>query len=239
MTTSAQKYNYPLLKNSMAHFYRSPVARKTFWYSLASATALTFVLFLAIPLTHFFSVVRDAPVEIAKIDRVLSPSPPLPPPAFSSLPSAKEEEFSFPELEKLPPKLPLKQLELAFELDIGGIEAGDFALAAFSAEVLDDIGLFQIDQLDRGPLPLKRPSPLYPYDLKRNNIEGQVVLRFTIDERGDVSQLRVESSTHRGFEKAALKAVSQWKYQPVTREGKIVKAECRISIPFRLDQAID
>jgi protein TonB len=63
-----------------------------------------------------------------------------------------------------------------------------------------------------------------------------VLIEFTISKSGSVKDAKViayEPSTI--FNSAALKAVSQWKYNPKIENGKPVEQKgIRIAIPFRL-----
>ncbi|KGJ92259.1 energy transducer TonB [Colwellia psychrerythraea] len=74
------------------------------------------------------------------------------------------------------------------------------------------------------PEPIKRVSPKYPVSAARQSREGWTVLSFVIDEKGEVSNVLVkESSGSADFDKASLKAVSQWKYQPAFENGKPIQ----------------
>lgn len=64
-------------------------------------------------------------------------------------------------------------------------------------------------------VPLFTTPPLYPRRAKRRNIQGYVVLNFTIDKKGNVKNIIVKSSRPKGyFEKAAKDAIRKWRFKP-------------------------
>jgi periplasmic protein TonB len=68
--------------------------------------------------------------------------------------------------------------------------------------------------------PLYRQKPSYPLAARRNQIEGYVLVRYTVTRAGDVTSVGVVSASPNGvFEAAALEAVRRWRYppQPVDR----------------------
>ena len=50
---------------------------------------------------------------------------------------------------------------------------------------------------------------------RRLRADGEVVLAFTVNPDGSVSDLAVRSASDRALEPAALDAVSKWRYQPI------------------------
>lgn len=74
------------------------------------------------------------------------------------------------------------------------------------------------------PEPIERIQPKYPIDAAREGREGWTILSFVIDEKGNVSDALVkESSGSEDFDKATLKAVTKWKYQPAFENGKPIQ----------------
>jgi len=79
-----------------------------------------------------------------------------------------------------------------------------------------------------------RGPPEYPYELKRQGIEGVAVLEFIVDDKGDVRDVNVVSSTHREFESPAVQAVQKWKFSPGRKGGKAVNTHMMIPVAFTL-----
>jgi protein TonB len=64
------------------------------------------------------------------------------------------------------------------------------------------------------PKLIRQTAPRYPSDAGPRNLAGKVGVAFTIDGEGNVESPRVTSSDlPRAFERAALQAVSRWKFE--------------------------
>jgi protein TonB len=61
---------------------------------------------------------------------------------------------------------------------------------------------------------------------------GNVVVCFVVGKDGRVSNPRIEQSSDPAFEKPALDAVKQWKFEPGVRAGQKVQFKMRIPIKF-------
>lgn len=87
------------------------------------------------------------------------------------------------------------------------------ALAAPSAA---DEGVRPFDsQTDR--LPRQTVIPDYPASARRDRIEGEVQVCFDISRRGYPRRIAVRRSTHRVFERPAMKAVRKSSWQPLQK----------------------
>lgn len=96
--------------------------------------------------------------------------------------------------------------------------------------------LFNADRADHkptivAPKPILRVVPKLTPEL-RANMPAIVWLAFVVDQEGKVSSQQVLKSTDAGFERAALDAIGQWRFEPGTRDGEPVVMETRIPIPF-------
>ena len=83
------------------------------------------------------------------------------------------------------------------------------------------------------PNPISRDPPIYPEKLRNNRVEGLVIVKFIVDEDGNVVDPKIESSTHTGFNQSAIDAIEKWKFTPGISKGQVVKTTMRI--PFRFD----
>lgn len=64
-------------------------------------------------------------------------------------------------------------------------------------------------------LPIFTIPPNYPRLAKRRNIQGYIILNFTIDKKGNVKNIEVKEAKPQGyFERAAKEAISKWKFKP-------------------------
>jgi TonB family protein len=75
---------------------------------------------------------------------------------------------------------------------------------------------------DQDPRAISAPAPKYPYELKRAEVEGAVLVSFTITAQGDVTDVVAVKSTDRNFAVSAVNAVKSWKFAPATKDGQAV-----------------
>ena len=89
--------------------------------------------------------------------------------------------------------------------------------------------------LARELTPLVRFPPEYPMSANRNGIEGYVLLRFTVTEQGTVADPEIISSEPPGvFDRAAMRSVLRWKYQPQLANGKPISVVSYTRVTFQL-----
>jgi TonB family protein len=80
---------------------------------------------------------------------------------------------------------------------------------------------------------VKRVNPDYPKDLRKQRIQGMVVLRVNISKDGDVIDIRPVSGQP-ALAQLATEAVKQWKYKPYLLNGQAVEVETEVRINFTL-----
>ena len=96
-------------------------------------------------------------------------------------------------------------------------------------------GIYDLRDLDQIPQPKGiRAAPVYPTEMKRQGISGTVVLVFIVDTKGDVRDVRIVKSTNDKFNQSAIDAVSQWKFHPGKKGGRLVNVRMQIPISFNL-----
>ena len=82
---------------------------------------------------------------------------------------------------------------------------------------------------------LKSVQPVYPSKAEGKKLEGWVDVEFTVTEAGRVQDVAVRAASVPGvFDDAAVKAVSQWRYQPTLRDAKPVPVRTQLRIRFTL-----
>jgi protein TonB len=79
-----------------------------------------------------------------------------------------------------------------------------------------------------------RVLPVYPEEAQRAGLQGLVVLKVEIDERGRVGDVEVVRGMGHGCDEAAVAAVRQWRFRPATRNGTPIKVFHVIPFDFRL-----
>lgn len=76
-------------------------------------------------------------------------------------------------------------------------------------------------------------TPTYPDSARRKGIEGWVELAFTVGLNGTVSDVEVRNaSPAEVFDDAAIRAVKQWRFEPVVRNGQIVEQRAMVRLRF-------
>lgn len=71
----------------------------------------------------------------------------------------------------------------------------------------------------------QRAMPNYPAASRRQNEQGQVVLRVELDETGRIASARVATSSgYKRLDEAGLAAIKNWQCNPSTRNGVAVRA---------------
>jgi periplasmic protein TonB len=95
--------------------------------------------------------------------------------------------------------------------------------------------IFDPSMLDQQPVPTYQPHPLYPYDMKKQGISGQVVVEFILNAEGNVQSAFSVSSTQHEFEASAIQAVSKWRFKPGRRGGRAVNTRMQVPIVFSLN----
>ena len=155
---------------------------------------------------EFVRLKKDSEPEIKKrqLPRKEKPEEPLPPPDLNLSQSNSLQDG-------------LQGMVLAVGLDFA-LEGGPSIGAVAS---------------DRDIVPVVRVSPQYPPRAAERGTEGCVELRFGISTAGTVQDAEVTNS-HPGtvFDRAALRAVRKWKYNPKIENGEPVE---RHGITVRLE----
>ena len=147
----------------------------------------------------------------------------------------KEKERKLPEKRQIDDTPPPPDMNFDSNPDMSG--SGIAIGGAVDASIgIGDTGGFQMASADGDAVPMVRVPPQYPEKAQQRGIEGRVLIEFTISKAGTVKNPKVIAfEPSKIFNKAALKAVKQWKYNPKIVNGQAVEqAGIRISIPFRL-----
>lgn len=92
---------------------------------------------------------------------------------------------------------------------------------------------FSLGEIDQKPRAIFQAAPVFPNELRGKKLEGVVTVLFVVDQTGKVAQPRVEKSSHPAFEKPALDAVKQWKFEPAIKGGQRVPCKMRVPIRFQ------
>jgi len=81
------------------------------------------------------------------------------------------------------------------------------------------------------------PKPHYPLASRRLREQGLVVVKLCVNERGIVGEVGVsKSSGFQNLDQSALKALSQWRFTPITSNSANFFAQCfQTPVQFTLE----
>lgn len=91
---------------------------------------------------------------------------------------------------------------------------------------------FNLADIDQPPQAIVRAQPSYPNEMRGRRVEATVTVLCVVDATGKVQDARVEKATHPAFEKPALDAMRQWKFEPAVKGGRRVACKVRQQIRF-------
>jgi len=154
---------------------------------------------------------------------------PLPPPPLKPQPEVLEPKPA-PELE-----VPPRSIQSDVPPNIKPVDAVVVPLAT-----IDDRSATK----DTAALPLRKarplyrqnPPPRYPRSARRRGYEGSVILEVKVLRDGSVGDLRVlTSSGYSVLDKAAVKSVNKWLFEPGMQGDQKVDMWVRVPIRFKIE----
>ena len=83
-------------------------------------------------------------------------------------------------------------------------------------------------------IPGTKVEPRYTELARQAHLQGVVVLRAVIDERGNVVDIELRKRLRFGLDEEAVKAVSQWKFTPALLNGRPVKVYFDLTVVFEV-----
>lgn len=141
---------------------------------------------------------------------------------------------------------PGRDLALTAKLNIGGINetvdvqaegsgnAADAAQAA-EAEAKSKAKRIRIGGNVQAAKIITKVQPIYPESAKAAGAQGTVLLHAVVGMDGRPLQLQVlNSQVNPDLARAAVEAVSQWRYQPTLLNGEPVEIDTTITVNFKL-----
>lgn len=189
-------------------------------------------LFVMIPLIQVISTGPKDPARLAEMMMFIPPPPAMeveaPPP-----PKAEQKRDEL-EMDKEPPKLSLDQLEMALNPGFSSDSMAGFSMDLGLDDLMTDVTemIFEIEDVEEKPRPIRQIEPIYPAELKRRKIGGRVDIEFIVDQQGNVLNPRVTRTDHPDFDRPALDAIRRWKFTPGKQGGEAVKVRVRAPLVF-------
>ena len=160
-------------------------------------------------------------------------SPPPPPPMDEPDEPEPEPEPEPPQMDSTPEPLDISQLEIMLNPGFGDFLGGDFGVqlktALTNSEEMNEI--FSSSELDQNARRLSVVQPRLTSTLRRQT-PATVVVIFIVDENGRVQDPKVQRTTNPSFDRSALTAIKQWKFEPAKVQGRSVSSRLRQSFSF-------
>jgi len=90
----------------------------------------------------------------------------------------------------------------------------------------------------QAPKLLNKVQPIYPEAAKAAGVQGSVILRAVIGIEGNPLSLRVmNSQVDPELARAAVEAVSKWRYSPTLLNGEPIEVDTTITVKFTLSSS--
>ena len=86
------------------------------------------------------------------------------------------------------------------------------------------------------PIHIKKAA--YPYEAREQKLQGEVVVKILVDEKGDVETAEIVSGDP-VLAESALDAVKSWKFKPFIKNGKPVKVSTKLPFDFAFSENIN
>jgi protein TonB len=233
------------------------------WTTTALSAAGHVVIVIALVLSTIFATdVLPLPEEVITFVSVAPPPPPPPPPPVAEpiapvkQPVVRKAAVSHraPVMAKAPVAAPVEAPDTITPET--GLEGGEFESARIEAGfehgipggiVGGIVGGFQnappppppaVEPVRVGgeisaPRLVHRVEPEYPPIAVSALIEGMVILEATVDKTGAVRDARVLRS-HGVLDEAAVRAVEQWRYEPLLLNGAPTPFVLTVAVSFSL-----
>lgn len=215
--------------------------RKSFWFIrelfhrllvITGAVGLTLLFFLILPVMQTLTKPATTDMIVQAVETAKLEAPP--PPPEEPKPEEPEPEEKPPELADDAPPLSLDQLTVALNPGFSdGWMQGDFAVklntVVSGSQNVD--ALFSIADLDQKPRVIYQPGPSLNKEV-RKKAPGTVYVIFIVDQNGRVQNPQIQKSSDSVFEKPAISAIKQWKFEPGKRNGQPVRFRMRVPFTF-------
>jgi len=166
---------------------------------------------------------------------------PIPPPEkIEDIEPPPEEE------DPPPPEMPTPEIEKPQQMDVElSTPEIDVPMSMAGEPYLGEIGDGSGNagglghpgkpNIDSNVVPSLRIPPAYPKRALRSGFEGIVTVEFTITIDGSVKDAEiVEAKPPNIFDKAVLRAIAKWKFNPDMVDGQPVEKRARQDIKFTL-----
>lgn len=115
--------------------------------------------------------------------------------------------------------------------DVPVSESAQWLVSRLKKDKLESV---RADELDAPLKAISQRPPIYPSSLREAGQDGEAVIEFYIDHRGDAQLPRIVSASAPEFGYAAAQAVATWRYLPPRKGGDAVVTRVQQPLHFHL-----
>lgn len=94
--------------------------------------------------------------------------------------------------------------------------------------------VYEVGNGVKAPKGVYMPNPEYAESARKKKINGNVALAMIVTAEGKVRDLKIIKSLDKDLDKQAFAAVSTWKFEPASKDGKPVAVHLSTEVTFRL-----
>lgn len=231
MKSSAQAHDDSLVGAEYWAFAEEDTQdRKTWWISVGLAIAFHIgMMFLVFPELQA-ETAADKKQKVYVVQQVRFKPPP--PKQQQEIPKQQAKKVPIPDPtpdepepirleEEIEPDLDVPDTDIIFDIPDGPPPREPEGPIRVGGDVLR-------------PEKISGPDPQYTEIARKARVQGVVILEAIIDKNGEVQNLKVLKGLPMGLDQAALDAVSRWRFQPATLNGKPVDVYYNLTVNFRL-----
>ncbi|HTR80822.1 MAG TPA: TonB family protein [Bacteroidota bacterium] len=120
--------------------------------------------------------------------------------------------------------------------DVNGNGSGNVAVQT-DVKIEDDGPPPDFVPVEKQPVPIKNPPPIYPEIARRAGVEGTVWVKIWVDKEGKAKKAQILKSDAELFNQAAIDAAMQWVFTPAVMNNGPVAVWVSIPFKFKLNQA--
>jgi len=99
---------------------------------------------------------------------------------------------------------------------------------------IDGVPVYRSSDNITRPKSIHTPDPTYSDEARNAKFQGTVVLWLIVGADGQVKKIAVIRSIGYGLDEKAVEAVTNWRFQPATKQGQPVPVEINVEVNFRL-----
>jgi protein TonB len=176
--------------------------------------------------------------DIAAVKIELPPLPPPEPDETKDPEVTEAPQMAPPSLADVPTTVPIDAFVTPVEPPPPEGLIGGNVINIPVSHVNLGVKIFNLADLDQIPTVLVKPPDNYPYDLKRNNIVGTVMVGFIVDAEGHVRDpYVVTSSGNSELDQAGIDFVSKTSFKAGRKGGHPVNTRMQVPVDYHFQDS--